>query len=138
MSVSEKTQISNDVKPFVNFDFHVDTAYQSFVTAPTNHIEICDADSDVTIEIGTIVYGQIDYKLPLENIQIIYNKLVYLALDLSDYVQMNFSGGNGLNITFGGLNNSQETYHFSSVQDLLDRVETVYKTEYLNEMEVID
>ena len=108
--------------------FQLDTAEQSFITAPTNHIHLIN--DFYSINIGHFVYGNITvYEEILEYLQSIYDCCKAASEELSDFVSVVYlrEGNEKLRAVMGGSNpdnGDQVSKDFDNVPDLLHFLKT--------------
>ena len=112
------------VQSVTNKSFNIDTGSQSFNVYPTNHVEIVFSDHQASIEVGSIVYGNLSInETVVENLE----KLITLMCDKSDefgdYISLNCCDNGTFNLSFGGMDYDVVTFYFNSLVDAITKIE---------------
>lgn len=117
-------QLKNHLETLTTKSFTLETGSQSFNVYPTNHVEMLFSDHQVSIEIGTLVYGNLSVNEEvIENLEKLIPLMCNSSDDLGDYICLNCCDDGTFNISFGGLEYDVETFNYSSIIDVMTKIE---------------
>tara|TARA_Y100001956_G_scaffold76746_1_gene86319 strand:- start:1919 stop:2326 length:408 start_codon:yes stop_codon:yes gene_type:complete len=123
-SIHNLETLKTFVQSVTNKSFNIDTGSQSFNVYPTEHVEIAFYDHRVSIEVGSIVYGNLSInEAVIEYLEKLIPLMCYNSDELGDYVCLNCCDDGTFNISFGGIEHDVETFNFDSIVDVIAKIE---------------
>lgn len=111
------------VQSVTNKPFEISTDTQSCNVYPTNHVEIVFSGHYVSIEVGSIVYGNLSInETVIENLENLISLMCSNSDEIGDYICLNCCDDGTFNISFGGIEYDVETFNHSDIVALMVRI----------------